>query len=121
MARVLVTVPDPLVVAARLCSNGYVYMRVWEYQVDADHTDAFVAAYGQDGEWAQLFRTSQGFVGTELYRGTDDPARFVTVDRWSDHGAWRGFLEESLETYAGLDKALAHLSASQHCLLEGPD
>jgi heme-degrading monooxygenase HmoA len=96
-----------------------VYIRVWEYEVAADHTDAFVAAYGADGEWGQLFQGGRGHVGTELYRSTDDDSRFVTVDRWTDHEAWREFLEESHETYVRLDKLLAHLSASQHCVLEG--
>ena len=108
-----------LVAAAKLCSNGCVYIRVWEYVVAADHADAFVAAYGADGEWGQLFQAGQGYVGTELYRSTDDKDRFVTVDRWTDHGAWRRFLEESREIYDQLDKVLIHLSASQRCLLEG--
>ena len=97
------------------------YFRVWEYEVAADHIDAFAAAYGADGEWAQLFQAGRGFVGTELYRGTDHPARFVTVDRWADHEAWRDFLTEFRETYDRLDAALTHLSADQHCLVEGSD
>ena len=104
---------------ANLCSNGDVYIRVWEYEVAADHTDAFVAAYGAEGEWGQLFRAGRGYVGTELYRSADDEARFVTVDRWTDEEAWREFLEASRETYDRLDKVLAHLSASQRCVLEG--
>ncbi len=95
------------------------YIRAWEYEVPADHTDAFVAAYGGDGEWGQLFRAGRGYVGTELYRSTDDKARFVTVDRWTDHEAWREFLEKSREAYARLDQVLAHLSTSQRCVLEG--
>jgi hypothetical protein len=54
-----------------------VYVRVWEYQVAADHIDAFLAAYGAEGDWARLFRTGRGFLGTELFRRTDDEARFV--------------------------------------------
>ena len=72
-----------------------VYVRVWEYEVAADHIDAFLAAYGAEGEWARLFRTGGGFLGTELYRSADDQRRFVTVDRWRDQGDWRDFLEES--------------------------
>jgi heme-degrading monooxygenase HmoA len=98
-----------------------VYVRVWEYEVAADHIDAFLGRYGADGGWAQLFKTGRGFVGTELYRGTDDKGRFVTVDRWTDHGAWRDFLEESRDAYDRLDKTMTHLSASQRCLLEGSD
>lgn len=107
--------------AGLICSNDHVFVRVWEYEVTADHVDAFVAAYGGEGDWAQLFRTGRGFLGTELYRRTDGEARFVTVDRWQDHESWHDFLEEFRETYDQLDRTLAHLSASQRCLIEGSD
>lgn len=100
---------------------AYVYVRVWEYEVAADHIAAFLAAYGPEGGWARLFQTGRGFVGTELYRCTDDEARFVTVDRWTEHGAWLAFLEECRESYDRRDRTLAHLSTSQRCLLEGSD
>ena len=103
----------------KACSNGDVYIRVWEYEVAADHVDAFIAAYGAAGDWAQLFQRSRGHVGTELYRGTDREAHFVTVDRWTDRAAWRAFLEEWGESYDALDTTMSRLTASQRSLLEG--
>jgi len=97
------------------------YVRVWEYEVSAEHLAAFLAAYGAEGDWARLFRAGRGFLGTELYRRTDDEARFVTVDRWQDHGAWRDFLEEHRESYDRLDEALTHVSSSQRRLVEGAE
>jgi len=95
------------------------FIRVWEYDVAADRVDAFAAAYGAEGDWARLFRQGRGYVGTELHRSTDDPARFVTVDRWTDERAWRSFLVEFRDAYHGLDRALAPLSVSQRAVLEG--
>ena len=95
------------------------YIRVWEYDVAADHVDAFIAAYGEAGDWARLFQRGRGHVGTELFRSTDDEAHFVTVDRWSDEAAWRAFLEEWGESYEALDTAMNRLAASQRSLLEG--
>ena len=97
----------------------FMYIRVWEYEVVAKHNDAFVAAYGADGDWAQLFHRSRGHVGTELYRSTDDEAHFVTVDRWTDQATWRAFLEEWGEAYKSLDKSMNRLTASQRSLSEG--
>jgi heme-degrading monooxygenase HmoA len=97
------------------------YIRVWEYEVAADHTDAFLAAYGADGDWAQLFQRGRGYVGTDLYRRTDDGARFLTVDRWTDQAAWRAFLEEWGDAYERLDMRMTRLSVSQRALLQGPD
>ena len=95
------------------------YIRVWEYEVVAEHTDTFVAAYGADGDWAQLFQRSRGHVGTELFRGTDDKAHFVTVDRWRDQSTWLAFLEEWGEAYNTLDVAMSRLTTSERGLLEG--
>jgi len=97
-----------------------VYIRVWEYEVAAEHVDAFVAAYGRDGDWAQLFHRGRGYVDTELYRSTDSGSHFVTVDRWADQAAWVAFLEQWGETYEGLDTRLTPLTATQRRLVEGP-
>jgi heme-degrading monooxygenase HmoA len=95
------------------------YIRVWEYEVAAGHIDAFIAAYGHDGDWARLFQRGRGYVGTDLYRSTGDDAYFVTVDRWTDQAAWRAFLDEWGETYGRLDSTMNRLTASQRSLLEG--
>jgi len=95
-----------------------VYIRVWEYEVPEDHIDAFLAAYGAHGDWAQLFRRGRGYVGTELYRGTDSADRFVTVDRWTDAAAWHAFLEEWGAAYDTLDRRLTGLGAVEQALLD---
>ena len=94
------------------------YVRVWEYDVTADHVDAFVAAYDAEGDWARLFRRGDGYLGTELFRSTGDAGRFVTVDRWTAEAAWRAFLDEWGESYAQLDARLTPLSASQRPVVE---
>ena len=95
------------------------YVRVWEYDVAVEHGDAFVAAYGTDGDWAQLFQRGRGHVSTELYRNTATDARFVTVDRWTDEAAWRAFLEDWGAAYEDLDALLDRLTTSQRRLVEG--
>ena len=67
------------------------FCRVWEYDVPADSIAGFTDAYGPAGDWARLFARADGFVRTELYRNTDTPARFVTVDVWSSEAAWQAF------------------------------
>jgi hypothetical protein len=98
-----------------------VYIRVWEYRVAGEHRDAFVAAYGKDGDWAQLFGRTLGYLGTELYGSIDDEVRFVTVDRWTGEAAWQAFLEQWGEDYASLDTSLQSLTESDTRLVEGTD
>ena len=95
------------------------YIRVWEYEVPADRVGAFLAAYGKDGDWARLFTSGDGYLGTELYRGAEDADRFVTVDRWTDEPSWHAFLGQWREAYDGLGERLADLCTSQRALLEG--
>ncbi len=94
------------------------YVRVWTYEVAEATVDAFIAAYGAEGDWAQLFGQAQGYLGTELYRGTADPTQFITVDRWESAAAWSAFLQEWGQRYQRLDGRLAGLSTSQRALIE---
>lgn len=95
------------------------YVRVWEYHVDPERAAAFIDAYDAAGDWARLFEHGAGYAGTDLYRDTADPTRFVTVDRWSSASAWRAFLAQHREAYDALDARTAGLSRSQRALLEG--
>lgn len=97
-----------------------VYIRVWEYEVAAAQIGAFLTAYGIEGDWAKLFRQSPDYLGSELYRGTENASHFVTVDRWTSHSAWRSFRREWGDTYGRLDGRLESLIASQRQLIEGP-
>jgi quinol monooxygenase YgiN len=95
------------------------FVRVWEYDVHPERLEAFVTAYGGDGDWVQLFGRAAGYVGTDLLRNTDEPTRFVTIDRWTDQASWLAFLEEWGEAYHALDASLAGLTVSQRSLVEG--
>jgi hypothetical protein len=88
-------------------------VRVWEYEVVPGREVEFEQLYGSDGAWAQLFARSAGHLSTELYRGVDLPARYLTVDRFSDADSWQRFLSEHGKDYAELDSRCAKLTTSQ--------
>ena len=44
------------------------FVVVWQFEIAEDKMAGFEAAYGPDGAWAQLFRTSPNYLGTELLR-----------------------------------------------------
>lgn len=95
------------------------FCRVWAYDVPADSIAGFIEAYGPAGDWATLFARTEGFVRTELYRNTDAPARFVTVDVWSSEAAWQAFADRWGAAYAELDARLEPLAAGGTLLVEG--
>lgn len=84
---------------------------VWRYEVAGEHAAAFRAAYGPDGDWAQLFARAAGFLGVELFEGAD--GTFVTLDNWESQAAFDAFQAAHSSEYADLDARLAHLSKAQ--------
>jgi heme-degrading monooxygenase HmoA len=88
-------------------------VRIWEYEVVAGRAAEFEQAYGAAGAWAQLFARSAGHLSTELYRAVDAPARYLTVDRFSDPESWQRFLSEHGHDYAELDSRCASLTTSE--------
>lgn len=88
-------------------------IRVWEYDVPEASRAEFVRRYGADGDWAQLFASSAGFRGTELFASLSDPGRYLTVDRFTDEDAWRAFMAEHGDAYRRLDEATEGLTTGQ--------
>lgn len=70
---------------------------VFSYEVR--HAEAFERAYGADGEWAQFFRLSAGYIGTELLHDVEIPSRYLVVDRWESAEAYNLFAAERREEY----------------------
>jgi heme-degrading monooxygenase HmoA len=81
-----------------------VYEIFWEYEVLPEHTTAFEQLYGAEGEWARLFRGAEGYVETLLFRDTDRPTRYLTIDRWRSRAAFDAFVEAAGPAYAALDR-----------------
>jgi hypothetical protein len=96
------------------------YLRVWEYEVSAGDVDAFMAAYGQAGAWAQLFARSLEYGGTSLFRDVARPSHFMTIDRWTDAASWESFQASWGQAYRELDRQLDRLASGGETLIEGP-
>ena len=94
-------------------------VRVWEYDVPETSRAEFERTYGAAGDWVQLFSSSDGFRGTELFVSLSDPGRYLTVDRFTDEGAWRAFLTEHRNAYACLDAATKGLTTDECELFDG--
>jgi len=88
-------------------------VRVWEYDVPEESRAEFERRYGAEGDWAQLFSSSDGFRGTELFASLDNPGRYLTVDRFTDQDAWRAFLAEHGDAYRRLDQATEALTTEE--------
>ena len=95
-------------------------IRVWEYDVQEAAAADFERIYGANGAWAQLFSSSDGFEGTELFASVSNSGRYLTVDRFRDETSWRRFQDEHREAYLALDAESEGLTVAER-ELAGPD
>jgi heme-degrading monooxygenase HmoA len=94
------------------------YVIVWEFLVEPEKIDAFVAAYKSTGAWATLFAETDGYLGTELLSSTasDNEAKFITIDRWVTAEDFTRFQQRFGAEYRTLDTALEKLTTSERKL-----
>jgi heme-degrading monooxygenase HmoA len=84
------------------------------YEVAPEQRAEFEAVYGPDGEWAQLFRTGAGYLGTTLER-TGERSYLVT-DRWRTRADYERFLAVNAARYDELSRANEPLYVSERRL-----
>jgi heme-degrading monooxygenase HmoA len=78
---------------------------VWQFEIAEEKIAEFEAAYGPQGSWAQLFRNSAAYHGTELLRDAYIPCSYLTIDRWDSEEAFRAFRKSHDAEYESLDRA----------------
>jgi heme-degrading monooxygenase HmoA len=89
------------------------FVVIWQFEIAEDKIAAFEAAYGADGSWAKLFRTSPNYLGTELLRDAYIPGSYVTIDRWKSEDDFRAFRKEHDQNYEVLDRECDSLTSRE--------
>lgn len=80
------------------------FVVVWQFEIAEEKIAAFESCYGPEGPWAQLFRTSPDYLGTELLRDAYVTGSYITIDRWSSEDAYRAFRKTHDADYEALDR-----------------
>ena len=89
------------------------FVVVWQFEIAEDKVAGFEAAYGPEGAWAQLFRSSPDCLGTELLRDAYVPGSYLTIDRWKSEAAFRDFRREHDADYEKIDRECDALTAKE--------
>lgn len=89
------------------------FVVVWQFEIAEEKIADFEAAYGPDGDWAQLFRKSPEYLGTELLRDVYISGSYLTIDRWKSEEAFRAFRRENDAAYEELDRACDALTSRE--------
>jgi heme-degrading monooxygenase HmoA len=89
------------------------FVVVWQFEIAEEKIAAFEAAYGSEGAWAQLFRSSPDYRGTELLRDAYIPGSYLTIDRWASEEAFRAFRKDRDADYESLDRSCDSLTSRE--------
>jgi heme-degrading monooxygenase HmoA len=89
------------------------FVVVWRFEVAEEKIQPFEDAYGPDGAWARLFRSSPQYLGTELLRDAYVPGGYLTIDRWVSEDDFRAFRKDHDSEYESLDRSCDHLTSRE--------
>jgi heme-degrading monooxygenase HmoA len=89
------------------------FVVVWQFEIAEEKVAGFEAAYSPEGAWAQLFRTSPEYCGTELLRDAYISGSYLTIDRWASEEAFRAFRKDHDQEYETLDRSCDALTAKE--------
>jgi heme-degrading monooxygenase HmoA len=92
----------------------HMFVVVWQFEIAEDKVAGFEAAYGPEGAWAQLFRSSPNYLGTELLRDAYIPLSYLTIDRWTSEEAFRAFRKDHDSEYEVLDRTCDALTSREN-------
>jgi heme-degrading monooxygenase HmoA len=96
-----------------MAAPGSEYVIVWAFRVRQEREREFVEKYGPEGSWARLFRSSSGYIRTELVRDVADHLRFLTLDYWQAEEDFNDFRKRNLAEYQRLDKEFEGLTQEE--------
>jgi heme-degrading monooxygenase HmoA len=89
------------------------FLAIWEFHVKLEFVEEFEEVYGPSGPWAALFRTSSGYLGTELIGDVDHARRYLTIDRWTSRETFVHFKRVHFAEYASLDQQCERLTVAE--------
>jgi quinol monooxygenase YgiN len=89
---------------------------IWQFTVREEHIQEFISACGSNGDWANLFRRAEGYLGTELLHSSLEPNIFLTIDRWESATCLEIFQKRFGVEYKRLDVQFEGYTSSERKL-----
>ena len=89
------------------------FIILWEYQVRPEKQTEFESIYSPNGEWAELFKTGAGYLGTEIFQDVSHPLRYLIIDRWTSKENYEAFMRQQDDEYMSLDEQCKGLIESE--------
>ena len=90
------------------------FTTIWRFTVHPERIGDFERHYASDGSWARLFARSPGFIGTELFRSTNERGVYITIDTWESEAAFHEFKRAHGAEYEALDRECESMTVREH-------
>jgi len=100
---------------------GQDFIVAWSFAVRPERRRDFEHAYGQNGEWVQLFNSADGYIKTELHRDPENAAHYATLDFWSSREQYEAFRKGAKSEYQAIDARCESLTENEELLGEFSD
>ena len=94
------------------------FVTLWEFEVKPGCEDLFERAYGPNGEWVQLFRRDDRYLGTRLLRQVGREQVYVTMDEWESREAYEEFRRKYAAEYTKIDLNCEALTTTEKLIGE---
>lgn len=86
---------------------------VWRFRAKQERLADFLACYGVQGKWFQLFARSRSYRATQLWRDAADELTFVTIDSWTSEAGFSKFQTQFAAEYQELDRYCEGLTEAE--------
>ena len=89
------------------------FVVIWEFQVRGEMQKNFEKVYGPQGDWAQLFKQDEAYIGTELVRKYKNKRTYLTLDFWTSQKAYDAFRLRNRASYRAVDRKCERMTESE--------
>jgi heme-degrading monooxygenase HmoA len=86
------------------------FIVVWEFWVRSGAEAKFERSYGSEGAWVRLFSSDPAYRGTKLLRDVGEARRYLTIDSWKTHAAYKEFRGQHSQEYLAIDRVCEGLT-----------
>lgn len=78
------------------------FLITWKYKVKPGFKKKFEFEYGVNGSWNKLFSTSKNYLGSYLYKDSNNSSTYLLVDTWVSEAFYNSFKKENKVSYTTL-------------------
>ena len=85
------------------------HLVVWKYKVNENNQTEFELEYGNLGSWSKLFKSSDNYINSSLYKSSDKNETYLLIDTWTDEQSYENFKNTNESFYECLSSRFENI------------